>query len=454
MSLKSRTYTKAFVVGDMPRELDGGLVLRFATEADAERLALFNGQIHGGEYADHFDPMVAAWTRDFCSNTHPTCGPSNVTLVEEPQTHKIVSSMCLIPQTWTYAGVPFGAGRMEAVGTAPEYRRRGLVRAQFEVLHARSAALGHLVQGITGIPWYYRQFDYEYAMDLGGGRMVPFPNIPALKENETEQYRLRDWTAEDISFINTLYDRERARALVSCPRPDWLWQHLRSGYSEQSFENCPFQIIETLDGRSVGYLAPSREMGNYMYAINEVAVIAGQSLRAVMPSALRRLKVLAEAQAAAQKKNVGILYFQLGREHPLYTAIPDLFGKVRPPYGWYIRVADMPGFLRHIAPALEARLAQSVVAGYGGELKISTYDDGMRLVFEAGKLAAIEEWCAGAEEWGDAAFPGLSLVQLVFGYRSLSELRIFYPDCITPDAMAVMLDVLFPKQPSWVRSVG
>lgn len=454
MSLKSRTFMEQFTLADMPRDLDNGLLLRFATEADAEPLAQFNGQIHGGEYADHFDPTVVAWTRDFCSNAHPTCGPSNVTIVEEKQTGKIVSTMCLIPQTWTYAGIPFDVGRMEAVGTADEYRRRGLVRTQFEVLHAKSAAMGHAVQGITGIFWYYRQFGYEYALDLGGGKMIPFQNIPALKADETEPYRLREWTANDIPFINRLYDRDRANSLVSCPRPDWLWQHLLTGYSVKSFENRPFQIIETTDGRAVGYVAPSREMGNYMYAINELGVIQGQSLRAVMPAMLRTLKGMAEKQGAEQKKPVGILYFQLGREHPLYAAVPELFSRTRPPYGWYIRVADVLGFLQHIAPALEARLLQSVVAGYNGELKISTYTDGMRLVFEQGRLTKIEGWRAGAEEWGHATFPPLSFLQLVFGFRSLAELRAFYPDCYAPDEAAVLLDALFPKQPSRVIPVG
>ncbi len=454
MSLKSRTFTEQFTLADMPRDLGDGLVLRFATEADVEPLAQFNGYIHGHDYADHIDPMVVAWTRDFCSNAHPTCGPSNVTIVEEKRTGKIISTMCLIPQTWTYAGIPFGVGRVEAVGTTEEYRRRGLIRAQFEVLHAKSAAMGHLAQGITGIYWYYRQFGYEYALDLGGGKMVPFQNIPALKENETEPYRFREWTANDIPFMNELYDRDRAHSLVSCPRPDWLWQHYLTGYSRQSFENRPFQIIETPDGRAVGYVAPSREMGNYMYACNELTFVEGQSLRAVMPSVLRALKALAEAQGAAQKKPVGILYFQLQREHPVYAAIPEQFGKSRPPYGWYIRVADVPAFLLHIAPVLQARLAQSVVAGYTGELKISTYTDGMRLVFEQGKLAKIEPWLPGAEEWGHAAFPPLSFLQLIFGFRSFGELRAFYPDCYAPDEAVVLLEALFPKQFSRLVPVG
>ena len=55
-------------------------------------------------------------------------------------------------------------------GTKPEYRNRGLVRAQFEAIHAWSAERGELVQGITGIPYYYRMFGYEMVMPLGGGR--------------------------------------------------------------------------------------------------------------------------------------------------------------------------------------------------------------------------------------------------------------------------------------------
>ncbi len=50
---------------------------------------------------------------------------------------------------------------------------------------------GHLAQGITGIPWYYRQFGYEYAIDLDGGRCVYPALIAPLKDGETEAYRFR-----------------------------------------------------------------------------------------------------------------------------------------------------------------------------------------------------------------------------------------------------------------------
>jgi hypothetical protein len=49
------------------------------------------------------------------------------------------------------------------------------------------------------------------------------------------------------------------------------------------------------------------------------------------------------------------LRLMLGVAHPIYDFLEgDAPQEGRP---WYIRVADIPGFLRHIAPVLEQRLA-------------------------------------------------------------------------------------------------
>ncbi len=442
-----------FANNHLPRDLGDGLVLRFATPADAEALAQFNGYIHGNERPDHFDPMVAAWTRDFCSEQHPTCGPSNVTLVEDTRVSKIVSSVCLIPQTWTYAGIPFEVGRPEAVGTDPDYRRRGLVRMQFEALHAKSEAMGHLVQGITGIPWYYRQFGYEYALDLDVGRLTHWASVPTLQEGEAEVYRLRPMTMEDLLLVKALYEKDCSRSLVACPRPDWLWHAILEWYSPDSYARKHLHIIETVEGRAVGYVAPHREIWDDRFMIDEFAVVEGQPLRAIVLSALRALKPMADAETAAQKKTCRWLFWRFGREHPVYDAIPELLSSPRPPYGWYIRVADVPGFLRHIAPALQARLAQSAMAGHTGEIKIHEYTGGFHMVFDKGKLATVEPWKTEETE-SDAAFPPLVFLQLLFGRCSLAELRAAFPDCWAKPEATVLLEALFPKAYSCVIPVG
>jgi hypothetical protein len=229
-------------------------------------------------------------------------------------------------------------------------------------------------------------------------------------------------------------------------------------YSRRSSEARPLQIIETVEGRPVGYLAPNREIGREGYRIIELAVVEGQSLRAVMPSVMRVLRPMAEAEAAAQQRSVDALYFNLGREHPVFDAVPELFQKTRPPYGWYLRVADVPGFIRRVAPALEARLARSTLAGYDGELRVNEYRSGFRLVVEHGKISAVEPWRPAdrkeEHEEEHAGFPPLVFLQLLFGYRSLAELRAFYPDCWAQDEADVLLNALFPRANSYVVPVG
>ncbi|HOU40614.1 MAG TPA: GNAT family N-acetyltransferase, partial [Promineifilum sp.] len=136
----------------------------------------------------------------------------------------------------------------------------------------------------------------------------------------------------------------------------------------------------------------------------------------------------------------------------VYEALdPDLEKQSRP-YAWYVRVPNIPAFLRHIAPALEARLAASVMAGHTGTTRVNMYRQRFTLVWEAGRLREVgDNYAHDRLEDGDAAFPDLSFLQVLFGYRSFEELVAHYADCYTADATTrVLLRALFPKRPSHV----
>lgn len=424
------------------QQLDENLILRFATVDDIEPLAQFNGRIHGDN--GQFNPFIAQWTREFTSPDHPACGPGNVSIVEDTRTGQIVSSMCTIPQTWTYDGVPFLVGRPEAVGTDPAYRRRGLIRAQFDVFHAKGDAEGQLAQGITGIPWYYRQFGYEYAIDLSGGRLVYPALIVPLKDGEVEAYRFRAATLADIPFIKPLYDRQCARSMIAYPWPESEWRR------NLDTANDPIQfsgtfIIETADGRATGYVTILYELWGGQFRIEELNLIEGQSYRAVLPAFLRWVKPIAEAAARNQQVELGAIYCIFGEQHPLFEAAPDLFQKIKPPYAWYVRVPDVPKLINTVAPALEARLARSGLAGYSGELRVTEYVRGFKLIVGAGKVRS-ELWTP--DDSDNAMFPPFTFNQLLFGRRSLADLRAMYPDCLVNEDVAVVLETLFPRRPS------
>jgi GNAT superfamily N-acetyltransferase len=446
--------------GALPRDLGDGLLLRRATPADTDALADFNAQIHRERDASEPDKGIWAWTHDLMSGALPTFYPEDFTLVEDTRTGAIVSSLNLIPQTWAYEGVPFMVGRVELVGTHPDYRRRGLIRAQFETVHRWSAERGEMVQAITGIPWYYRQFGYEMAMTEGGGRQGYGLHVPKLKEDESEPYRVRPATEADLSFIAELYDRAAERQPIHCLRDEALWRYELCGQSEGSFGRRLLRVVETATGEPAGFLAHSDGLGDKGAWLSTYELKPDFSWLAVTPSVIRYLWATGETYAARDQKACEMFGFSLGVEHPVYAVLAGRLPHVNDPYAWYIRVADVAGFLRHVAPALERRLAASGAAGYTGEIKVGFYRSGLLLRLEQGRLAEIVDWSPDAEDSGDAVFPDLTFLHLLFGHRTFDELRRFFPDCgidihslARGDEVRAVLEALFPKRPSHVWGI-
>jgi hypothetical protein len=441
---------------DTIRDLGNGLILRRSTPQDAEALMASHGDLHRDVSVDEPDVYVAAWTQDLMRGDHPTFGVGDFTIVEDTRTGAIVSSMCLISQTWSYGGVEFGVGQPELVGTHPDYRNRGLVRAQFDVIHEWSAERGERMQGITGIPYFYRQFGYEMAVTLGGSRVGYKPQVPKLKEGEEEPYRVRPATEDDLPFLAQVYEYGTRRYPLACVWDKALWRYELLGKSEKNVNRRALSLIETLSGEPVGFLAHAPRLWQGRIGLSRYELKPGVSWLAVTPSVARFLWSLGEKLAAQDpKQEMERFAFWLGAEHPAYQVFRGRLPHESKPYAWYLRVPDLPGFLRHVAPALEQRLADSPLVGHSGELKLSFYRNGLRLVFEAGQLAQVEPWRPTPTEDEDAAFPDRTFLQLLFGYRSLEELGHAFPDCwASEDRARALLEAMFPKQPSHIWPVS
>jgi hypothetical protein len=437
------------------RDLGDGLVLRRSTAADRETVAEFhaNTLLDVGETP----PLESlyCWILDLMSGEHPTFDPRDFTIVEEAASGKIVSSMTLLSQTWTYEGFPFPFGQPDIVSTDAAYRRRGLVRAQMEEIHRWSAERGELVQGITGIPWYYRQFGYEMALSLFATRSAFRPNVPKLDEGAAEPFVFRAATGDDLPFIAAMYAQAMSRSAIASVRDEALWRFAMEGRSEGSGASAHYRVIEPAGGgEPVGLLIHPRKLWGAALGVRLLEVSPGTPVLAAAASVLRYLDATGAAYAEREGKAFETIAFELGETHPLYDTVPLRLPEVGRPYAWFIRVPDLPAFVRRIAPALEQRLADSAQAGYSGELTISRFRDGLRLRFEDGRID-VEGWTPQRVEEGDAAFPELSFLPLLFGFRSLAEILYAFPDATAPgDEARALLPILFPKRASSVWSGG
>lgn len=429
------------------KDLGDGLVLRRSRLSDAEPLAKFNAAIHGENEVDA--RAVADWTRDLLSGQHPIFGVDDCTIVEDTHSGRIISTCNLISQTWAYDSVPFKLGRPELVATLPEYRRRGLIRVQFDVLHQWSKARGELVQAITGIPYYYRQFGYEMGLNLGGGRIGFQAHVPELPEGQVEPYCIRKAVEADLPFIAKCYENGCKRSALSVVWNADLLRYELLGKRAENVNRVALHIIENRVGNPVGFLGHPVNMWQIGMAVNNYELIPEASYLDVTPSVIRFIWAAGQSFAAQAKRTCTGFYFWLGEEHPCYALIAHRIPRVRMPYAWYVRVPDLAAFMKQIAPALEKRMEASNCHDYSGELKLGFYRTGLRLAFDQGRLIAVENLPHSKLDSCSAGFPDLTFLQLVFGYRSLDEIRYAFADCwYNEDYARPLLEALFPRRPS------
>ncbi len=466
---------------NITQQLNDGLVLRQATKTDIETLADFTTRIHE-------NPALGESIRDLMCGDHPTTGVSNFVLVTDSRANNQIAAMAgLISQTWAYAGIPFDIGNPEFIATGPAYRRRGLMRQVMDGLHQISAARGHLAQAVLGLRWFYRQFGYEYTLHPGPSRRLSLKKIPALTGEEAEPYQIRRITEAELSLIAPLYQQQCTKMLVTNVLDEHIRRHDIFGYNPDSdLGDWTFAVVEP-DGRFVGYYSTWGDPWG-AFTIKELAVVEGVaygaggmggvppfpsprhtpgmkppeqgfigvSLECILPTVLRFIQAQRLTYAAEfGDKLPSEITFELNETHAIYQLLETKLGQATSRQDWYMRVPDIPKFLRHISPILEQRLAASSMQNFSGELTISFYRDGLHLVFSQGKLLKVTDWQSmnEAEAFHLTAFPPLVFLKLLFGYRSLEELRYAYPDCWANDQDTLLLNILFPKQSSWLRQL-
>ncbi len=221
-----------------------------------------------------------------------------------------------------------------------------------------------------------------------------------------------------------------------------LWRYEIQGRTETADDALELCVLEARDGQRAGFFARARpDLSLRAYELAE-----GESWREATVAVLR---YLAAVPLPRSEPRPDIIRFRLGDEHPAYGAVPQPLDAVPSAKAWYARVADVVAFLKRVEPALQQRLRGSAIGDYSGALSLSFYRSGVRLALERGRLTGIEEWTPGDFDDGDAAFPDLTFLQLLFGYRTLEEIEGCFPDCIVrmPDART-LLHALFPASPS------
>lgn len=449
-SMSSDSHT-----ADLPRDAGEGLVLRRATAVDIPALVDLHREAYGDDPAGYRSEADEYQLSDLLERPHPTFSGSEMTVVEETATGRIVSSQHLSHHRWAYGGVEFPVGEIEHVSTRVEFRQRGLIRQQTDLMHLWSAAAGELATVVNGIPWYYTQFGYDLPLDKHNGRrLIRDYAVQGLAHHAP--YAVREAGLDDLEFIQRVFQSSARRHLVSYVRTRSDWEYELAGRDERNAWARRLFIL-TSDTTPVGFIS----MAPNTLAVDAFEVDEGTPWSTATLSVARWLahdasRALGHDDAERSTWSFG----WLGETHPAFRACPQLFGHpetLGSPFrrgAWYVRVPDVPGFLAHVAPALEEALATSNEAGYTGTLRIGRYrQPGMVLHLDRGRIA-VEGWEQPGIHDGDARFADATFTELLFGRTGLRELETLFPYRVgvSPTARPV-LDALFPRRPSLLLPV-
>lgn len=390
-------------------------------QADAEAFAEFNGAVNGADQAATCRALI---------HHHPGAAWDDFVMVEDERTGQVVSTICLIPWRLALAGIPLTAAMLEMVVTHPDYRRRGLVREQIERFHRRAAQQAVDLCIIEGIPYYYRQFGYAYALDHWAADSLATGQIPhsPLASN----IRLRRAAPADIPALMPLYAQSFASLPLHTVRSADEWVYLIQGAS------YPVYVVEGRgDGALLGYVC------GWQSAETVWLVESGFTDAATALAVLEACKPQASLIRLGWPAQSALV--QVGRSLGSGAGVGDQ---------WLVRFPDLARLIHKLGPIWTARLA---AAGYGSltvELILNLYQTAYRLRFVDGALAGVDalgfvDASMGADG-GDLCIPPDAFTRLLLGYRSLDELRDAWPDIMIRPACRHLLDALFPRVASYV----
>jgi predicted N-acetyltransferase YhbS len=416
-----------------PQKLGENLTLKYcASEHDIRRVSALNGEIHGEEARQAVD----RWLLD----GHPQIVPAGWFFVEHQPRGQVVATLCLIPMTWRYGPVSLPVAELGFVATRPEFRKRGLQRALSAAFDRVALANGYALAGIEGIPFFYRQFGYEYALPLSDCRYrLSFEQVPA---GPTDPYTFRPAQFGDIPLLMDYFERHNQPLAVTTERSAAMWRY----YIELMVQQVKVEPGET-GGVRPHLILRNQQPGGYVGLIpsgwsNRLNIA---ELALDEPDALPAALTFARQQAQARQHDGLGLY--LPAEHPACTFARQLGVIQQSGYAWQMKILDPVAFLNQIAPTLEERLAQSAEANYSGTLNFNLYRQRVGLNLTNGKINAVK-LDEGSEI--DASMPPQAACQLWLNWKPWAALDEWYKDANCKAEKRELLETLFPPAESHI----
>ncbi len=351
--------------------------------------------------------------------------------IEENDSNKMVSSIVLAPLEWDFDGTLIPVCEMTLVGTLTEYRNRGLIGILNQLYEDIMEHKGYIFSVIRGIPYYYRKFGYEFALNLDERILLNKNQIPS---KEVEEVSIRKATRQDLDFIKSIYNNQNEKFFIT------------NRFNRNNFY-FKFMDVDFDNNFSSTYLIEVRRKLKSFFSISMSYDSIGYSL--VVPEVNEECMVKIVQFVNTLNKEKDQIVFQVNSDTKFSQYICSIGGTKNLGYGWQIRIPNIKKFLHAISPVLEQRIKRSSRKGLTQDVVISDYKKIFTLIFKNGKIEDIDIK-KGYPFPGscDVQIPNSFLIKLLLSNRTFEEIKYIVTDSILKPGSEDLIKILFPKKPS------
>ncbi len=408
------------------------------TDEELEELIVFHSKIHPNDNPEELKRQI---------ENLPGFGREMNFFLRDNDTGSIVSSLNAIPSTWNYDSILLRNLELGWVGTLKEHRRKGLVRALYEHFNQLLLEGEYDISTIQGIPYYYRQFGYDFVIPMDRTLWMSTEQIPSVNEKFPPSYmeiNVREAENKDLKELMKLYIEDNKQVQLYIDRSEELWmiQEELKRYYESEFRTFVFEDKKSI----VGYLR---------LAMNkESRGLYGSNMRVIESSirtydgVMRALQLIKQEALKHEFQRVGIIGSSTNN---LRRIVYDLGGRIFGEWKHQLRVPDLLRLLRKIAPLLEDRLIGTMFDGLTRNLSINTFRHCYLLKFVGGKIESITD--IGMQEVDESLgfrAPPNDLIRLIFGVYDIDELQHNNIDFLVRWDLKALVATLFPKGESCI----
>ncbi|TFG63026.1 MAG: GNAT family N-acetyltransferase, partial [Spirochaetales bacterium] len=318
------------------QKLDNGLLLRYIRdEKDIERFTAFSTEINN---------RMEGLTSNCLLKHFPRTEGDNFQIIENPETGEIVSTTCFMPWKLNFGGVSLESAMPEMILTKPSHRKMGLAGIQMNRLALSMKERQFDLSILWGIPYYYRQFGYSYAVEgMVTETLHPrriFSSIGSAGFGASGKLVLKKAGIEDIPILEEYYEKLIKPLDIYIERGKSQWT-----YMIRDAKMSILLAINKVSGTPEGYIIKALESppGNLFVLENSI------------PSHEDAMEVL----WFLGKEYAGELKLRWPQSSTLVKIARELGSTTNLNTQWLFMIMDITAFFTKLLPVFNSRLAAS-----------------------------------------------------------------------------------------------